>query len=274
MATDYKIETEKRDEQIKVLQELLRRFENQLSMAMHTVDKYRGELERLRGERPPSSSLSETMMSDWDRRAKENARYFVKTGLLDQTDEEFSRSGLDDFNAVVLPDMPLICRALKPSDMRMLEIGCGIGRMTKWFAKTFGEVYGVDVSPEMVRIGRERLKGMEGVHLLVNNGSDLTLFPDEFFDFCFSYLVFQHFPSKDIVENYLREVYRTLRKNRVFKFQVNGFTGDEYVRTPKDTWLGVSFSKEEISSIASANGFQIVTITGEGSQYMWVTLRK
>jgi len=34
--------------------------------------------------------------------------------------------------------------------MRVLEIGCGAGRLTRALAKLFGEVHGVDVSGEMV----------------------------------------------------------------------------------------------------------------------------
>jgi len=191
MATDHKTEIEKRDEQIRVLQELLKRFENQLSMAMYAVDKYRGELEKLKGETPATTTISETMRLDWDRRARENPRYFIKTGLLDRTEAEFAGSGLDDLNKTLLPDMPTICGTLNPSDMRMLEIGCGTGRITEHLAKIFGEVYGVDVSPEMIGIARERLKQIGNVHLAVNNGSDLTLSSNEFFDFCFSFPVFQ-----------------------------------------------------------------------------------
>src|SRR5438309_375319 len=35
----------------------------------------------------------EKMRTDWDERARENARYYVSTGKKDWTDEEFFRSG-------------------------------------------------------------------------------------------------------------------------------------------------------------------------------------
>ena len=41
-------------------------------------------------------------------------------------------------------------------------------------------------------------------------------------DFAFSYIVFQHIPSREIVENYMREVNRLLRPGALFKFQVQG----------------------------------------------------
>jgi len=35
--------------------------------------------------------------------------------------------------------------------MRILEIGCGAGRMSKYVCEIFGYVYEIDVSDEMIR---------------------------------------------------------------------------------------------------------------------------
>ena len=51
---------------------------------------------------------------------------------------------------------------------------------------------------------------------------DLSVLPDLEFDFAFSSIVFQHIPSRDIIENYVREVHRLLRPGALFKFQVQG----------------------------------------------------
>ena len=60
--------------------------------------------------------------------------------------------------------------------------------------------------------------------------------PDLVFDFAFSTIVFQHIPSRDVIENYVREVQRLLRPGALFKFQVQG---DSLSSTdPDDTWLG------------------------------------
>ena len=56
------------------------------------------------------------------------------------------------------------------------------------------------------------------------------------FDFAFSTIVFQHIPSREIIENYVREVGRLLRPGALFKFQVQG---DSSLETASDdTWLG------------------------------------
>src|SRR5688572_28663414 len=93
----------------------------------------------------------EKMRRDWDERARENARYYVNTARDDWSDEEFFRSGAQTMSEEILTDMINICQGTEPGDMRVLEIGCGAGRVTRALADLFGEVHGVDVSGEMIR---------------------------------------------------------------------------------------------------------------------------
>jgi ubiquinone/menaquinone biosynthesis C-methylase UbiE len=135
-------------------------------------------------------------------------------------------------------------------------------------------VHGVDVSDEMIRLGKTRLKSLGNVHLYHNNGSDLSMFPDNFFDFVFSFIVFQHIPEKEVIVNYIKETYRVLKPNGIIKFQVQGYLGEEYLKTKKDTWLGVSFSEDEIKEIAKSINFEIIDMKGQGTQYFWVIFKK
>ena len=97
------------------------------------------------------------MRSDWDARAKENARYYVATLKDDWTDEEFFASGEQTVSEEILTDMMNICQGKDPKEMRVIEIGCGAGRITRALARLFGEVHGVDVSGEMVAQARQAL---------------------------------------------------------------------------------------------------------------------
>ncbi len=157
------------------------------------------------------------MREDWDRRAKENARHYVDTAKQDWTDEEFFASGERTVAEEILTDMENICQSKQPGQMRVLEIGCGAGRVTRALAKIFGEVHAVDVSGEMVRIAREALKDFPRVSIYQNNGKDLTVVPNLEFDFAFSSIVFQHIPSREVIENYVREVNRLLRPGASFQ---------------------------------------------------------
>jgi len=91
------------------------------------------------------------MRRDWNRRARENARHYVVTGQHEWTDEEFFRSGQITMEEEILNDLPNVCQGRDPKHMKVLEIGCGAGRVTRAFAGYFGEVYAVDINPEAIR---------------------------------------------------------------------------------------------------------------------------
>jgi SAM-dependent methyltransferase len=112
--------------------------------------------------------------------------------------------------------------------MRIVEIGCGAGRLTKALAALFGEVHAVDVSAEMIRLASEEVGALPNVRLYVNKGADLSALPASSFHFAFSFLVFQHISEQVIIESYVREVHRGLVPGALFKFQwkaapVSGF---------------------------------------------------
>jgi hypothetical protein len=89
--------------------------------------------------------------------------------------------------------------------------------------------------------------------------------PAREFDFAYSAIVFQHIPSREIIENYVREVNRLLRPGALFKFWVQGDTRTE--STPDDTWLGVPFSDAQAAAMARRCGFEPRYRHGAGDQY-------
>jgi len=208
------------------------------------------------------------MRSDWDARAKENARYYVATLKDDWTDEEFFASGEQTVSEEILTDMVNICQGKDPKEMRVIEIGCGAGRITRALARLFGEVHGVDVSGEMVEQARKALANTPNASVYQNNGMDLSVLPEGPYDFAFSTIVFQHIPSREVIYNYVREVNRLLRPGALFKFQVQG---DATMQTsPDDTWLGVPFSDVEAVAMADKCGFEPRYRHGAGEQYFWL----
>jgi ubiquinone/menaquinone biosynthesis C-methylase UbiE len=138
------------------------------------------------------------------------------------TDQEFFESGKAWIDLYVRPDLELICRGRPATELHMLELGCGAGRMTRGFSEIFGLVDAVDVSAEMVEKARAALSDSRNVRFHVTDGATLSAFPDRDFDFIFSAIVFQHIPRKSIVLSYIREAARLLRPGCVFKFQVEG----------------------------------------------------
>lgn len=208
------------------------------------------------------------MRDDWDARARENARHFVATEKTDWSDEDFFASGQRAVQIDVSHDQRNVCQGRDPKQMRVLEIGCGAGRLTRALAKTFGEVHAVDVSGEMIARAREALSDCPNVQVHQNNGCDLSVVPQQLFDFAYSNIVFQHIPSREAIESYAREVHRLLRPGALFKFQVQGYT--QIVSSADDTWHGVSFSVEQAHALALRNDFELRYHHGSGSQYFWL----
>src|SRR5580704_19088632 len=136
------------------------------------------------------------MREDWDQRARENARHYVNTANTQWTDDEFFASGETTVAEEILTDMGNICQGKQADGMRVLEIGCGAGRVTRALAKLFGEVHAVDVSGEMVSLASQAVRDYPNAFVYQNNGQDLTIVRNLPFDFAFSCIVFQHIPSR------------------------------------------------------------------------------
>jgi len=210
----------------------------------------------------------EKMQREWDERARENARFYVNTEQQEWTDAEFFQSGQRTVAEEILTDMINICQGKDPKRMRVLEIGCGAGRVTRALAQVFGEVYGVDISGEMVRQAREALADLPHVHISQNNGKDLEVLGSIRLDFVFSSIVFQHIPSREVIESYVKAVRGRLRRGGLFKFQIQG--GEAFDNPPDDTWLGVTFTEQEARDMALRCDFEMRYSYGAGSQYFWL----
>ena len=210
----------------------------------------------------------EKMKRDWDRRALENARYYVATGNENWTDDDFFASGERAVAEDILTDMTNVCQGKHPKDMRVLEIGCGAARITRALSGLFGDVHAVDVSGEMVALAQKALHDRPWAHVYQNNGMDLRVVPDDRpFDFAYSNIVFQHIPSREVIETYVMEVHRLLRPGALFKFQVQGGGSRN---APDDTWHGVSFNEREANEMAARCGFELRHQYGAGNQYYWL----
>jgi len=71
-------------------------------------------------------------------------------------------------------------RFLQPH-WRVLDFGCGIGRLETYLASHCREVHGVDVSAEMLERARRRLAGVPNVRLHHVQEPALPMFPDGHF---------------------------------------------------------------------------------------------
>ncbi|HUA59654.1 MAG TPA: class I SAM-dependent methyltransferase [Verrucomicrobiae bacterium] len=215
----------------------------------------------------------ERMRSDWNERAGEDAYYYVAFGRREQEDDEFFATGKE-----IVTAMEMELKRLRAREAA-LEIGCGPGRLMRPLARHFAEIHGVDVSDKMIRLAKERLRDTSNAFPHHGSGADLRLFPDEKFDFVYSYAVFQHIPSRDVVLEYLREARRVLKTDGILRCQINGLPKDASPKASDrvaryNTWSGVRFSPDEIAQFAADHDFQLLAVEQIWTQYMWITCRK
>jgi len=209
--------------------------------------------------------ILERMRADWNQRAGEDAYYYVAFGRREQDDGEFFATAADIVKGFVWD-----LKRVRGRDAA-LEIGCGPGRLMRPLSPFFREIHGVDVSDEMIRLAQERLRDTPNAYPHHSSGSDLAEFPDEKFDFVYSYAVFQHIPSREVVFNYLREARRVLKTGGVLRCQLNGLP--PYARQ-YDTWSGVRIAPDEITDFAREQDLQLLVLEQIWTQYMWITCRK
>jgi SAM-dependent methyltransferase len=217
--------------------------------------------------------LLRQMREEWDARAKENAQHYIVTRTREWEDRAFFRSGEINVANEVMPDMHVICGGSRsPLDLNVLEIGCGVGRMTRMLARIFGHVTAVDVSGEMLEQAKANLAGWDNVTLVHGNGATLAAVADQSQHFAFSFIVFQHIPSAEVIANYFREVHRVLVPGSIFKVQINGLNTPG--RDAPNTWEGVSFTQEQASALCRETGFITLGSHGADTEFFWLLLRK
>ncbi|HEX5134908.1 MAG TPA: class I SAM-dependent methyltransferase [Thermoanaerobaculia bacterium] len=208
----------------------------------------------------------DSMRADWERRARENAPFYVCTTAAD-SEASFAASGERDLNERVLDGLTV------SREWRVLEIGCGVGRLVKPLSKRVARVVGVDLSQEMLHRATEYCDGLPNVELRRTDGR-LDFLADASFDLVFSHIVFQHFPRKAYVEAYFRDAFRVLVPGGIFRVQVDGRSRQVFRRWIADSWSGVVFSARELSRRLERCGFRVTEIRGAGTQYLRATAIK
>src|SRR3954470_12776284 len=158
------------------------------------------------------------MESFWDERAREDAAYFVDN-LLDYRDgnmDEFWARGEQVVDAMLEQGGVQV----EPDD-RVVEIGCGIGRLTRGLAARAEHVWAFDISSEMLQRAQEAVGELPNVEWIHGDGASLRPVGDGDAGVCFSFVVFQHLPDPQITLDYVSEMGRVLQPGGWSAFQVS-----------------------------------------------------
>jgi ubiquinone/menaquinone biosynthesis C-methylase UbiE len=139
---------------------------------------------------------------------------------------------------------------------KVLEIGCGVGRITIHTAKLYNEVHGIDISQKYIELANKYKKEFDINNLFYHktDGNKFNDLEDNYFDFVYSFIVFQHFPHFWMVMNNIEEAYRVLKQDGILKFHHNR----------KDSINegtisgGVSLEETDIKQLCDETGFKLI----------------
>ncbi|MEM7310222.1 MAG: class I SAM-dependent methyltransferase [Planctomycetota bacterium] len=211
-----------------------------------------------------TDDVLEQMRRDWDERARRDSWSAIAD--VEAVGLRFALSGLRD-SYVLLEDV----HEHLPEETRVLEIGCGVGRMLRFLALIFREVHGVDVSPEMIREAHDYLSAFPNAHPAVGDGQSLGQYEDGFFHLVYSYVVFQHIPDPDVIRSYIGEARRVLAPGGVFKFLIKTKPWDG--EPGLDTWNGATVDLATLAEWNRELGFEVLRTQPADEWVTWVTTR-
>lgn len=229
------------------------------------------------------------MRAYWDAKARENAMFYIHSELdYAHTDPgAFWTSGEQNLEQT----LAFFGDHIGPAD-RVVEIGCGVGRLTRPLASRAAHVTAVDVSTEMVSRARRALADLPNVDLRVGTGTDLQGIADNVADVVYSFIVFQHIPDPAITCRYVRDMGRVLRPGGWALFQVSDLpdihraeahrsqrswrtrVGQVRGRRPRGClspeWLGSAVPRGDLLAALSDGGLVLDGTVGDGTQYCFV----
>ena len=235
----------------------------------------------------PDPARGEEMRAFWNDRAREDAFYFVDTRQTYRRPDAERFWAADQLVDHVLDGLGVGLHGHE----RVLEIGCGVGRITRVLAARAAEVVAIDVSDEMLRRAGELNPDLANVLWTLGDGVTLAAVADGSIDACLTLVVLQHVPDPEVTFGYVRELGRVLRPGGWAALQVSNDPAVHRPRTPlgwrlrallgraprgqhHPAWLGSWVDLTALRSTARDAGLATERVWGEGSQYCQVLLRR
>lgn len=232
------------------------------------------------------------MREYWDARAREDPFYFVDNRLRYRHPdrERFWAGGPEGLDEM----LDALRMTISPADA-IVEIGCGIGRMTRPLAARGRDVRAVDVSERMLEIARREHAGLANVDWLLGDGHTLAGIASSSADVVHSDVVFQHLPNPLITLGYVREIGRVLRPGGWAAIRISNDPAPhrrrpslrERIRRallalagrgPRGqggrAWIGSAVELDQLATVAAEAGMAIERTAGAGTIDCLVLLRR
>ncbi len=126
-------------------------------------------------------------------------------------------------------DLEFIKDMVKPGD-RILDFGCGNGRLAGFLQNDYQDYAGVDISQKLIDIAKHRYSNEKTKFIKISILFRKLPFEDNHFDAIFSIAVFHHFPSKKYALKIAKELHRLLRPGGKIVVTVWHLWQKQYIR--------------------------------------------
>ena len=154
---------------------------------------------------------------------------------------------------------------LDPSQARILILGCRNTEILKRLSEKFREMIIIDISIEHVRKINILLKEKQNCIVYENNGKDLSIFSDDYFDICYSFEQLKFVPNKQIVFRFFEEIFRVLKNNGIFVCQ----NEERYIDTSIEKSVTNFISDDDLNKVVKENKFVRIQNDDEFSEKDW-----
>ncbi|HLQ36714.1 MAG TPA: class I SAM-dependent methyltransferase, partial [Planctomycetota bacterium] len=126
----------------------------------------------------------------------------------------------------------------------------------------------------MIEQAQQLMRRFNNVEPHVGDGRTLAPLPDQYFDLVVSFHVFQHIPSKAVIADYVREMFRVLRQGGLARLLVKTkrwqHQGEQH-----DTWHGVELDLDDVAAWRRADPWLLLSAADFVDPTLaWVLLQK
>ena len=174
-------------------------------------------------------------------------------------------------------DLEFVKNMVKPGD-RVLDFGCGNGRLAGFLGGEYKHYVGVDISKNLIDIAKQRYHSENISFVKLSSDFSSLPFKDNQFDIIFSIAVFHHFPSGKYTSEVFSELHRVLKPDGKIVIAVWNLWRKQYLKyhkKEKDEWIDAAipfrsnektfqryhhpFTVRELKIFFGGSGFKIIS---------------
>jgi SAM-dependent methyltransferase len=217
----------------------------------------------------------------WSHYGETEAHWSVLT--FDRYREETLGENLEDFHRSGKVHVDYFLRALAraglkvPAEGTCIELGCGVGRITRWLAPLFARVIGVDVSPGHIALARDYV-GRHATNVefrQLRAIGDLGKLPEA--DALYTFLVLQHNPPP-VIEAMLDGLFARLLPGAIafvhvptyipdYRFDVENYLAEREDALDMEMHM---LPQKDLYRVASRNGMQLLEVLNATNEQSYV----